>query len=239
MATSVYCLAIDALSQGQSSLNDLAKATAAYDMSNNKLQNLGAAASVGEALGVGQTGGHLNGLDLNSQQLSSLSPANSAGQALAFGQNGGQLKITSGTIAVNSQSPNVASSTPVTSQGVSAPAGLTNGDVEVATLHFSAGGIAAGNFVIPTGWTHIRHDTSVAGSGGETVTTGLWWHCVTNAATEPTNYTWNWTKPQLFRWEYLRPYRRKLHESRGCQRRRLDCGRLRVHQVLRSVALRP
>src|ERR1700722_14767749 len=55
----------DALSQGQSRLNDMATATANYNMGANRLQNLNAGSVAGDAIGYGQSGASLNGLNLN------------------------------------------------------------------------------------------------------------------------------------------------------------------------------
>src|SRR5271154_6706421 len=52
----------DALSQGQSQLNDLATASANYNMGANRLQNLGSGAGNGDGLSYGQSGAILNGL---------------------------------------------------------------------------------------------------------------------------------------------------------------------------------
>src|SRR5579863_3248753 len=65
----------DALSQAQSHLNDLATATANYNMGANRLQNLSAGSAAGDAISYGQAGASLNGLNLNSNTLSGLAPA--------------------------------------------------------------------------------------------------------------------------------------------------------------------
>jgi parallel beta-helix repeat protein len=86
----------DALSQGQSHLNDLATATAPYNMGANRLTNLAADAASGDALSRSQS--TLNSLAapaasyaMNSQKLTGLGAGSASGDSLAYGQSGALL----------------------------------------------------------------------------------------------------------------------------------------------------
>ncbi len=173
----------DALSQGQSHLNDLATASANYSMGSNRLQNLGSGAGNGDALSYGQSGALLNGLSLNSNPLGGLAAATVAGQALTFAQNGAQLKINNAAIGVASSSLAGASGTPL---GISAPANIVAGRalVMVFTVAGSTPGVA-----LPSGFTTIRTD-SANGNGS------LWTQviaCKTATGSEPGSYSVSWT----------------------------------------------
>jgi hypothetical protein len=117
----------DALSQGQSHLNDLATATANYNMGANRLQNLNAGSVVGDAIGYGQSGASLNGLNLNNNRLSGMASATVSGQAIAFAQSGAQLTTNNAAIAIVSTSIG-GSGTPLV---ITAPAGIVSGNALV------------------------------------------------------------------------------------------------------------
>jgi hypothetical protein len=116
-------------------LSDLATGVGLYNMGNNKLQNLGAAGTTGDALSFGQTGGQLNGLNLNNSHSPIV-----AGKW--FGTGGRvrakrpQLTTTSGAIVVRTSS-NVIDNSLQTTKAINAPAGIVNGDVENRRLAFS------------------------------------------------------------------------------------------------------
>src|SRR5580698_813338 len=129
----------DALSQGQSHLNDLTTANATYNMGANRLQNLGSGSTSGDALSFGQTGATLSGLNLNSNPLGGLSAGTAAGQALAFAQSGAQLTTNNATIAVVSSNLAGPSSSPLS---ITTPTGVTAG--RALMLTFAVGGSTPG-----------------------------------------------------------------------------------------------
>jgi hypothetical protein len=161
------------LSQGQSHWNDLTTATANYNMGANRLQNLSAGSSAGDAISYGQGGASLNGLNLNSNTLSGMAPATASGQALAYAQNGAQLKTNNAAIAVVSSSLGGPSATPLV---ITAPANIASGN----TLVFIAGAGSVPVFTLPSGFTQIRND---AGSWSQTIA------CKTAAGSEPGSYS--------------------------------------------------
>jgi hypothetical protein len=173
----------DALSQGQSHLNDLATASANYNMGANRLQNLGSGAANGDALSYGQTGAILNGLNLNSGPFGGLGAATAAGQALTFGQIGAQLRINNAAINVVSSSVAGASGSPL---GITAPASIVAGRAMV--LVFTVAGSTPG-VTLPSGFTAIRTDST--NSSGN-----LWTQlvaCKTATGSEPSSYSVSWT----------------------------------------------
>src|SRR6202035_490444 len=121
----------DALSQGQSHLNDLTTASASYNMGANRLQNLGSAATNGDALSYGQSGAILSGLNLNTHTATGLAPATANGQALAFAQNGAQLTTNQPSIAAVSTVENSGGGTPFV---INAPASIVAGNALVLVI---------------------------------------------------------------------------------------------------------
>jgi hypothetical protein len=174
----------DALSQGQSHLNDLTTATANYSMGVNRLQNLSAGAVAGDAISYGQSGASLNGLNLNSNALTGLAAANASGQALSYAQNGARLTANNAAIAeVSAGVMSGASSSPA---AVPAPANIVSGNalVLVFGVYNSSPGIS-----LPTGFSAIRTD-SANGSGN------IWTQviaCKTATASEPGSYSVSWS----------------------------------------------
>jgi hypothetical protein len=162
------------LSQGQSHLNDLATATANYNMGANRLQNLTAGTVTGDAIGFGQSGASLNGLDLNSNTLSGMAPATGSGQALAFAQGNAQLTTNNSAIAVISSSEAGPSATPLL---ITAPANVAMGRALVLVM--SAG--SSPTFTLPSGFTQIRLD---AGTQWSQVIA-----CKTATGAEPGSYS--------------------------------------------------
>lgn len=173
----------DALSQGQSHLNDLTAANANYNMGANRLQNLGSGSTGGDALGFGQTGATLNGLNLNSNPLGGLSAGTAAGQALAFAQSGAQLTTNNATIAVVSSNLAGPSSSPLS---IAAPAGITAG--RALMLTFAVGGSTPG-ITLPSGFSAIRTDSA---NGGGSIWTQVV-ACKTASGSEPGSYSVTWT----------------------------------------------
>ena len=143
----------DALSQGQSHLNDLTTATANYNMGANRLQNLSAGAVAGDAISYGQSGAKLNGLNLNSNKLAGLTPGSTSGDAVAYAQTGAQFTVGATPAGTITASVNFSLGGHTTS--VSPPAGIVNGNVLLAEM---TGG--AGNSVTyPPGFVQIRQDS--------------------------------------------------------------------------------
>jgi len=166
----------DALSQGQSHLNDLTTASANYNMGANRLQNLGSAATNGDALGYGQSGAILNGLNFNTHTATGLAPATASGQALAFAQNGAQLTTNQPSIAAISTIENSGGGTPFV---IYAPAGIVAGNALVLVIGVYP---TASSFTLPAGFTQVRLDN-----------TGANWTqmvaCKTATGSEPTSYS--------------------------------------------------
>ena len=183
----------DALSQGQSHLNDLTTPTANYSMGAKRLQNLGAGATAGDALSYGQSGASLNGLNLNSNTLSGLPPATASGQAISFGQSGAQLTATmpGGTTVSHS----VAAANNETSQVIPAPATITNGNVLLLVAGWNSTAISGntpGTITPPAGFTQLRYDTL---SASDQVSSGI--YCKV-ASSESGSYTISWQNAQNF-----------------------------------------
>ena len=168
----------DALSQGQSHLNDLTTASANYNMGANRLQNLGSGAASGDALSYGQTGAILNGLNLNSNPLGGLSPATANGQALTFAQSSAQLTTNQATGVFVSKADNSVSGTSIV---ITAPANIIAGNILVEVANWTS---STGTFTWPAGFTQIRSDSTALGNG---LTVG--WACKVATGGEPANYT--------------------------------------------------
>lgn len=227
----------DALSQGQSHLNDLATATASYNMGANKLANLGPDSITGDALSRGQStmnslavpaasvpmnnqkftgmaagmnngdslsqsqsGAILNGLSLNGSQLSNLSAASAGGQAIENTQSGAQLTtplITqnqAGWSVVSSSSLNdgTCSYCGVTSETITAPGGIVNGDTLILVAAWTnrfIGNTLPASIVPPPGFTQVRYDTA------DNVASGVYCKVADN---ESGNYTISWTNNEHF-----------------------------------------
>jgi hypothetical protein len=166
----------DALSQGQSHLNDLTTASASYNMGANRLQNLGSAATNGDALSYGQSGAILSGLNLNTHTATGLAPATANGQALAFAQNGAQLTTNQPSIAAISTIENSGGGTPFV---INAPASIVAGNALVLVIGVYP---TASSFTLPTGFTQVRLDN-----------TGANWTqmvaCKTATGSEPSSYS--------------------------------------------------
>jgi hypothetical protein len=164
----------DALSQGQSHLNDLIAASANYNMGANKLQNLGGGATNGDALSFGQAGAILNGLNLNSGSLSGLGAGTASGQALTFAQPGAQLTTNQPSITVTSTIETSGAGSPFT---INAPASIVAGRALVLVLAVSN----TATFSLPSGFTQVRTD---AGTGWSQVLA-----CKTATGSEPSSYS--------------------------------------------------
>ena len=166
----------DALSQGQSHLNDLSTASASYNMGANRLQNLGSASANGDALSYGQSGAILNGLNLNAHAATGVAPATASGQALAFAQNGAQLTTNQPTITVLSKIENSGGGTPYL---INAPTGIVSGNALVLVIGVFP---TASSFTLPSGFTQVRLDNS-----------GTSWTqmiaCKTATGSEPSSYS--------------------------------------------------
>jgi hypothetical protein len=173
----------DALSQGQSHLNDLTTATANYNMGANRLQNLTAATTAGDAIGYGQSGASLNGLNLNNNALSGMAPGTASGQALAFAQGNAQLTSNNAAISVVSSSEAGPSATPVT---ITAPANIAAGRALVLVM--GAGGTSPA-FTLPTGFSTVRTDTGTGSSQNWSQVVG----CKTATGSEPGSYSISFT----------------------------------------------
>jgi len=166
----------DALSQGQSHLNDLTTASASYNMGANRLQNLGSAATNGDALSYGQSGAILNGLNLNAHTVTGLAPATASGQALAFAQNGAQLTTNQPSIAAVSTIENSGGGTPFV---INAPAGIVSGNALVLVIGVFPN---ASSFTLPAGFSQIRLDN--AGANWTQLVA-----CKTATGSEPSSYS--------------------------------------------------
>ncbi|MBF6559147.1 MAG: hypothetical protein IVW56_02570 [Candidatus Binataceae bacterium] len=175
----------DALSQGQSHLNELAPAQNVYSMGNNRLQWVRGGAQALDALSYGQSGAQLNGLDLNNNQLANLSAASASGQALAYAQNGAQLTTNQAAGALVSSSQNNANATSV---AINAPAGIVAGNALVANIFWVS---PTGTFTPPAGWTQIRADATSVSYG---LTAGVF--CKVATGSEPANYTFGFSVAQ-------------------------------------------
>ncbi len=173
----------DALSQGQSHLNDLTTATANYNMGMNRLQNLNAGAVAGDALGYGQSGASLNGLNLNSNTLTGLAPATVSGDALSYAQNGAQL--TTNQAPVNPLVSNADNATNSSPMVISAPASIVAGNALVAIVDVTS---ATGVLSAPAGFTQLRTDSTALGNG---MTAAFF--CKTATGSEPASYSFSST----------------------------------------------
>ncbi|MBE3605319.1 hypothetical protein IMX07_17075, partial [bacterium] len=90
----------DALSQGQSHLNDLATATGNYSLGGNTLTNVAGATATGEPLAYGQSGATLYGANFTNGPVTGVPTATALGQALSWGQNQAQLTVNQAVAAV-------------------------------------------------------------------------------------------------------------------------------------------
>ena len=174
----------DALSQGQSHLNDLAAATAAYSMGGNKLQALAAGSISGDALSYGQSSALLGGVTLSGSQASGLVAASASGQAIAFAQNGAQLTTNQpGGVLVSQNLGGGGSAS--TTDTINAPASIVAGNALIATVNWAS---SSGTFMPPSGWTQLRSDAT---ANGNTMTAG--WFCKIATGSEPSSYTWGFS----------------------------------------------
>lgn len=152
----------DALSQGQSHLNDLVTATAAYSMGGNLLTNLGGASAIGEALSWGQTGATLYGANFINGPVTGVPTATALGQALSWGQNQAQLTANLPATVVSNANNSANNVTTIT---IPAPATITNGNALVLTGTFNSAAIGSsgpGTITLPSGFALIRNDTTGA-----------------------------------------------------------------------------
>ncbi len=170
----------DALSQGQSHLNDLAAATAAYSMGGNLLTNIAGAVATGEALAYGQSGATLYGANFTNGPVTGVPTATALGQALSWGQNQAQLTVNQATPAVVSETSVLTGL--VTSATYNAPANIVAGNALLlnAGLETNPGAITP-----PSGFTLLLQ----TGSTGNVEAT---W-CKIATASEPATYTLTWT----------------------------------------------
>ena len=80
-----------------------------------------------------------------------------------------------------------------TSVVVTAPAGISSGDLLIAAV--STDGSTAGSLASPAGWTLLDRGSDSA----TTVTLGVWYKIA--GASEPANYTFTWTgNEQAYGW---------------------------------------
>ena len=196
----------------QNGLNALSTASGNYNMGGNRLQNLGADAASGDALGRGTStlnalGAPTASYNMNGQTLTGLSNAAAGGQPIAYGQSGAQL---SGLNLNNTQLSNLA---PASANGQTLAYGQSGGElaavqtplvVASATAQHSGTNLTitapsaltqgtdvefavvsyqnAGSITAPSGWTNVRVDCS----GGNCQR--IDYHVV--GAGEPSQYTW-------------------------------------------------
>lgn len=165
----------DALSQGQSHLNDLAAATGNYSLGGNTLTSVAGATATGEPLAYGQSGATLYGANFTNGPVIGVPTATALGQALSWGQNQAQLTANNAAIAVVSTSTGAAGGSPLT---INAPASISAGNALL--LAFTYQGTSTPT--LPTGFTQIRSDS--VGTPTYSVLA-----CKTATASEPSSYS--------------------------------------------------
>jgi hypothetical protein len=205
----------DALSQGQSHLNELAAATASYSMGGNKLQSLGTDGATGDALSRNQStlnslAGPTASVSMNSQKLTGLTAGSANGDSLSFGQSGFSLN----GLALNGNPLTGLAAATALSQGLAYGQGggqlarvqmpkvigvaTANGSATTLTINVPAGSVngtdalfavisvqGGGSITPPAGWTQIG---TYSCAGGGINCQGIFDHIITNS--EPANYTW-------------------------------------------------
>jgi len=174
----------DALSQGQSHLNDLATATGNYSLGGNTLTSVAGATATGEPIAYGQSGATLYGANFTNGPVIGVPTATALGQALSWGQNQAQLTVNQAVAAVASSSNNYTGAT--SPQSVNAPADIVAGNVLITSLEFL--NVASETVTPPSGWTPIAHVDGYGGGAGAPIYT----FCKVATASEPSSYSWSW-----------------------------------------------
>ncbi len=170
----------DALSQGQSHLNDLAAASGAYSMGSNPIHSLLGGTASGDALAYGQSGAQLYGANFTNGPVTGVPTATSIGNALSWGQSQAQLTVNQASAAIASVSSNtVGGGSP---QSLNAPANIVSGNVLVASLQFL--NVGSETITPPSGFIAMGN----ASNGGGPVYT----FCKVATGSEPSSYSWSW-----------------------------------------------